>query len=128
MSWNGFSTKIVQLINVFTARAQVNNTAHAHLEAGHADSFPPEKLPTIWMPLLSIAKHSNILTRKFTNKTRRLLKGRRKFAMNWRTTNYNCFVSCNKTPGIGCIKGNSMSNHPDGEAKVSGICLTFTSQ
>ena len=21
-----------------------------------------------------------------------------------------------------------MSNHPDGEAKISGICLTFTSQ
>ena len=26
------------------------------------------------------------------------------------------------------IVGNSMSNHPDGETKMSGICLTFTSQ
>ena len=26
------------------------------------------------------------------------------------------------------LMGNSMSNHPDGETKVSEICLTFTSQ
>ena len=26
------------------------------------------------------------------------------------------------------LKGNSMSNHPNGETKVSGICLMFTSQ
>ena len=36
---------------------------------------------------------------KFTKKTRRLLKGPCKFVINWRTTNYNCFLSCkDKTP------------------------------
>ena len=29
---------------------------------------------------------------------------------------------------IELTKGNSMSNHPNGEIMVSGICLTFTSQ
>ena len=51
------------------------------------------------MRLPFIGKHGNILTKKFTKKTRRLLKGPCKFVINWRTTNYNCFSSCkDKTP------------------------------
>ena len=62
-------------------------------------STPTEQLPTIWMRLSFIGKHGNILTKKFTKKTRRLLKGPCKFVINWRTTNYNCFLSCkDKTP------------------------------
>ena len=46
-----------------------------------------------------IGRYGNILTKKFINKTRRLLKSPCKFILNWRTTNSNCFLSCkDKTP------------------------------
>ena len=62
-------------------------------------AFPLNNLPTIWMRLPFIGKHGNILTKKITKKTRRLLKGPCKFVINWRTTNYNCFLSRkDKTP------------------------------
>ena len=96
MSWNGFSRNLTKkLINVFTARAEINNdTTQTDLNADRSDNIPPEKLPTIWMRLPFIGKHGNILTKKFIKKTRRLLKGPCKFILNWRTTNYNCFLSC----------------------------------
>ena len=99
MSWNGFSCNLTnKLIHVFTSRVEMNNNT-THADAGHTDSIPTEQLPTIWMRLPFIGKHGNILKKKFTKKTRRLLKGPCKFVINWRTTNYNCFLSCkDKTP------------------------------
>ena len=75
MSWNGFSRNLTnKLIHVFTSRAEMNNNT-THADAGHADSILTEQLPTIWMRLPFIGKHGNVLTKKFTKKTRRLLKG-----------------------------------------------------
>ena len=77
MSWNGFSRNLTKkLIDVFTARAEINNdNTQTDLNADRSDNIPPEKLPTIWMRLPFIGKHGNILTKKFIKKTRRLLKG-----------------------------------------------------
>jgi hypothetical protein len=59
----------------------------------------PDDLPKIWIRLPFIGRYGNILTKKFINKTRRLLKSPCKFILNWRTTNPNCFLSCkDKTP------------------------------
>ncbi len=59
----------------------------------------PDNLPKIWIRLPFIGRYGNILTKKFINKTRRLLKSPCKFILNWRTTNSNCFLSCkDKTP------------------------------
>ena len=88
----------MSVLSVLTSRAEMNNNT-THADAGHADSIPTKQLPTIWMRLPFIGKHGNILTKKFTKKTRRLLKGPCKFVINLRTTNYNCFLSCkDKTP------------------------------
>ena len=81
MSWDGFCRNLTnKLIHVFTSRAEMNNNT-THADAGHADSIPTEQLPTIWMRLPFIGKHGNILTKKFTKKTRRLLKGPCKFVI-----------------------------------------------
>ena len=80
---------------VYSTRGNYNNnTTQTDLDTDRTDNIPPEKLPTIWMRLSFIGKHRNILTKKFIKKTRRLLKGPCKFILNWRTTNYNCFLSC----------------------------------
>ena len=96
MSWNGFSRNLTKkLINVFTARAEINNdTTQTDLYAPRTDNIPTEKLPTIWMRIPFIGE-----TKKFIKKTRRLLKGPCTFILNWQTTNYNCFLLCkNKIP------------------------------
>ena len=71
MSWNGFSHNLTKkLINVFTARTEINNdTTQTDPNADRSDNIPPEKLPTIWMRLPFIGKHGNILTKKFIKKT-----------------------------------------------------------
>jgi hypothetical protein len=87
MSRNGFSHNLAnKLIKSFTPRTVThNNTTHVD----QADSTTPDNLPFI-------GNYGNTLTKKFMSKTRRLLK---KFILNWRTTNSNCFLSCkDKTP------------------------------
>ncbi len=97
MSWNGFSRNLTKkLINAFTPNPEgSNNIPHGDL----TERATPDNLPKIWIRLPFIGRYGNILTKKFVNKTRRLLKSPCKFILNWRTTNSNCFLSCkDKTP------------------------------
>ena len=98
MPWNGFSLNLTKkLINAFTPNPKgSNNIPHVDLR----ECATPDDLPKIWIRLPFLCRYGNILTKKFINKTHRLLKSLCKFILNWQTTNSNCFLSCkDKTKG-----------------------------
>ena len=96
MSWNGFSRNMAKkLINAFTPCHTSNNMQDSDTD----ESTSPQSLPKIWLRLPFIGRYGNTLTKKFINKTRRLMKGPCKFILLWKTTQVNCFLSCkDKTP------------------------------
>jgi hypothetical protein len=93
LSLNGFSRNLTKkLINAFTPNPErSNNIPHVDL----TERATPDNLPKIWIRLPFIGKYGNILTKKFINKTRHLLKSPCKFILSWQTTNSNCFLPAN---------------------------------